>query len=141
MTSPECPNHGVVFDLGAIGGEMRQDEAYERGGHTARTLVHAPDLRVLLVVMKAGSHIAKHRANESAVIHALYGQVRLRLPDRTVELHAGHLLTLEPGIQHDVEAAVDSAFVLTLSWHDGQCNRGDLNRPPIQGQFNRARES
>ena len=117
MPSPEPSHHGGVFDLEAIDGEMRQDGAYERGGHTARTLVHAPDLRVLLIVMTAGSRIAEHRANETAAIHTISGHVRLRLPDRTVELPAGHLLALEPGIQHDVEAAVDSAVVLTLGWH------------------------
>ena len=120
MPSPGSLQRGMVFDLGAIDHEMRQEVIYKRGGHTARTLVHAPDLRVLLVIMKAGSRIAEHRANESASIHTLSGHVCLRLPDRTVELPAGRLLALEPGLQHDVEAVVDSAFVLTLGWHNGE---------------------
>jgi quercetin dioxygenase-like cupin family protein len=120
MPSPESPQYGVVFDLGAIDREMRQDEAYEREGHTARTLVHALDLRVLLVIMRAGSRIAEHRANETATIHTVSGHVCLRLPDRTVELSAGQLLALGPGLKHDVEATVDSTFVLTLGWHQGQ---------------------
>ena len=120
MPSPESPQYGVVFDLGAIDREMRQDGAYERGGHTARTLVHAPDLRVLLVIMKAGSRIADHRANETASIHTVSGHVCLRLRDRTVELPSGRLLALGPGLQHDVEATVDSAFILTLGWCKGQ---------------------
>lgn len=120
MPSPAFPQHGIAFDLGAIDYEMRQEVAYERGGHTARTLVHAADLRVLLVVMQAGSHIAEHRANESAAIHAVSGHVSVHLHDRTVELPAGRLLALAPGLQHDVEAVIDSAFILTLGWHNGQ---------------------
>jgi quercetin dioxygenase-like cupin family protein len=113
-----------VFDLGAIDREMRQDGADEREGHTARTLVHAPDLRVLLVVMKAGSRIAEHRANETASIHTVSGHVCLRLPDRTVELPAGQLLALGPGLQHDVEARIDSTFILTLGWHSASTEEG-----------------
>lgn len=124
MASPAVPHQGIVFDLGAIDYEMRQDVAYERGGHTARTLVHAADLRVLLVVMQAGSHIAEHRANESAASHAVSGHVSVHLYDRTVELAAGRLLALAPGLQQDVEAAVDSAFILTLGWHNEQPSTG-----------------
>jgi quercetin dioxygenase-like cupin family protein len=118
MSQPESAEHGVAFDLGAIEREMRQEGAYERNGHTARTLLRAPDLRVLLIVIKGGSRIAEHQAIASASIHALSGQLRLRLPDRTVELRAGQLVVLGGGLRHDVEAAIDSTFVLTLGWHD-----------------------
>lgn len=107
---------GSVFDLAAIDSELRKGEAYMREGHTARTLTRKPDLRILLVVMKAGARIAEHRANETASVFALSGHVRLRLPDETADLAAGRLIALEPGLPHDVEAVVDSAFLLTLGW-------------------------
>jgi quercetin dioxygenase-like cupin family protein len=116
MTKPASDQQGITFDLAAIEREMRQEEPYRREGHTARTLMRAPDLRVVLVAIKGGDRIAEHHVRESAVIHAISGQLRLRLPDRTVELPAGQLLVLEPDLAHDVEAAVDSAFVLTLGW-------------------------
>jgi hypothetical protein len=94
-----------------------KEDPYERNGHTARTLLRAPDLRVLLIVIKGGSRMATP-AIASASIHALSSQLRLHLPDRTVELRAGHLLALGGGLRHDVEAAIDSTFVLTLGWHD-----------------------
>lgn len=120
MATPESPQHGVTFDLGAIVREMRQEEPYQREGHTARTLVKAPDLRLVLVAMKAGSRIAEHHASESASVHTISGRVQLRLPGRTVELPAGQILVLGRGLSHDVEAATDSAFVLTLGWHNEQ---------------------
>jgi quercetin dioxygenase-like cupin family protein len=106
----------TFFDLAAIDEELRKGDAYQREGHTARTLVRRPDLRVVLVVMKAGARIAEHHADETATVQALRGSIRLRLPDRAAELTAGSLLVLERGVKHDVEAVAESAFLLTLGW-------------------------
>ena len=103
-----------MFHLDAVDDEMRRAAAYEREGHTARTLLRLDDLRVVLVVMKAGSRIKEHQADGSACIHALCGHLRVRLPDRTVDVPAGRLLALAGGLRHDVEAVADSAFLLTL---------------------------
>ena len=119
MPKPASVAKGATFDLVAIDREMRVESAYERSGHTARTLARTPDLRVVLVVMRTGSRIAEHHTNETAAIHVLSGQVRVKLPSRTVELRSGQLLVLESGLRHDVEAPEDSAFVLTLGWPGG----------------------
>ena len=78
--------------------------------------MRAADLRVLLIAIKGGTRIAEHHANETTSIHAISGHLRLHVPDGTIELPAGRLLLLEPGVNHDVEAAADSALVLTLGW-------------------------
>lgn len=125
MAKPESPEFGVIIDLTAIGQEMRTEEAYVREGHTARTLVREHDLRVVLIVMKAGSRMAEHSANETVSIQPLSGRLRLQLPrlarqreDRIVDLPVGRLLVLERGNEHDVEAIDDSAFLLTFGWKD-----------------------
>jgi quercetin dioxygenase-like cupin family protein len=105
-----------MFDLAGIEHELRKEDAYLREGHTARTLVRKADLRIVLVVMKTGARIAEHRAKETATVHALSGHLRLRLPDKTAELPAGRLLAMDAGLEHDVEAVADSAFLLTLGW-------------------------
>lgn len=120
MTKPELTHKGDVFDLASLEAEMRREEAYQREGHTARTLVREQDLRIVLVVMKAGARIAEHRANDTASVHTLSGHVRLQLPDKVAELPAGHLLVLERGLRHDVEAVAESTFVLTLGWQPKQ---------------------
>ena len=117
MTQSEAAMaQGISFDLGAVDSELRAEDAYQREGHTARTLVRSPDLRIVLVVMKAGARIAEHRANETVSVHTLSGHVRLGLPDKAADLVAGQLLVLERGQRHDVEAIRDSAFLLTLGW-------------------------
>ena len=116
MTKPQSTREGAIFDLASAARDMRQEDAYARDGHTARTLVRDPDLRIVLIVMKAGSRLAGHQANETASIHALSGHFRLQLSDRVVDLHAGSLLVLERGLRHDVASIVESAFLLTLGW-------------------------
>jgi hypothetical protein len=41
------------------------------------------------------------------------------LPDQIVELPAGHLLMLDRGIAHDVQAVDESVLLLTMCWHGG----------------------
>jgi quercetin dioxygenase-like cupin family protein len=120
MSKPEPTHQGAIFDLAAIDAEMRREDAYARVGHTARTLVREEDLRIVLIVMKAGGRMAEHQASDTASIHALSGHVRLRLPEKTVDMPAGRLLVLERGLRHDVEAVAESAFLLTLGWQAEQ---------------------
>ena len=113
---PESLEQGLLCDLAAIEREMRLEPAYHRHGHAARALARADDLRIMLIVLKAGAHIRQHQAQETAAIHLVSGQVRLRLASRLVELQAGQLLVLGSGLPHDVTAERDSAFTLTLGW-------------------------
>lgn len=116
MSKPTDPGAGAALDLAAADREMRRAEPYLREGHTARTLVREPDLRIVLIVMTAGARLAEHRADETASVHALSGHIRLHLPDKTVDLPSGRLLVLESGLRHDVEAIEESALLLTLGW-------------------------
>jgi quercetin dioxygenase-like cupin family protein len=116
MTATQSANHGVVFSVGSIHQDLVREEAYARKGHTARTLVREPGLRVVLFAMKAGARIAEHSVDEAATVHVLSGQLRLRLPSGAVELGADQLLLLERAVPHDVEALADARFLLTLGW-------------------------
>ena len=115
MTKPNVIAEGVELDLAAADRELRAEDAYQRDGHTARTLIREPTMRIVLVVMRAGGKMAEHRTQDTASIYAISGTVRLVLPTRTVELQAGRLLVIPPGLTHDVEAVGDSAFLLTLA--------------------------
>lgn len=122
MSKPVSIESGAVFGLATIAAELRCDPVYERTGHVARTLVRVADLRVVLIVLAAGGHVAEHTAGETASVHLLAGKVRLKLPDREVELGPGELLVLDRGLPHDVTAVADSAFLLTLAWHGNNDN-------------------
>jgi quercetin dioxygenase-like cupin family protein len=120
MTKPTPITETAMFELAAIDRELRAEDAYRRDGHTARTLIREPALRIVLVVMKAGARIAEHRAQEITSIQAVTGQVRVTLLERSLELTAGGVLVVAPDLRHQVEAVADSGLLLTLAW----CERG-----------------
>ena len=106
------------FDLNQELEELRREDSWEReSGRSSKTLAKYPDFRIVLVCMKAGSHMNDHRAEARISIQALHGKIQLHIPDqKSIELLAGQLLTLDCGMHHDVEALEESAFLLTVAW-------------------------
>ena len=81
MPRPDSPEFGAVHDLVEIAREMRGEQEYHHDhGHVARTLVRAHDLRVVLIAIQAGAHIAEHVAQATVAIQVVSGRVRIRLP-------------------------------------------------------------
>lgn len=109
------------FDLDQEMQELRREDSWEREtGRSSKTLAKYPDFRIVLVCMKAGSHMNDHKAEARISIQALRGKVLLHVPDRkSIELSTGQLLTLDCGMHHDVEAVEESAFLLTVAWGKG----------------------
>jgi quercetin dioxygenase-like cupin family protein len=105
------------FDLMGELDQLQRDESWKQAaGRSSRTLVKYADLRIVLIGMKANTRMHEHTAAARISVQTLSGHIRLHLPQQVVELPAGHLLALDECIPHDVEAAEDSAFLLTLSW-------------------------
>ena len=95
---------------------MWKEEAWQTdAGRSARTLVKYPDLRIVLVSMKAGTRFKQHKTSARFAILMLAGHVRLHLPNATVEVPRGELLALDRDISHDVEAIRQSTFLLILA--------------------------
>ena len=107
----------LQFDLIGELDQLHQDESWQQAaGRGSKTLVKHPDLRIVLIAMKAKTRMHEHTAAARISVHTLSGHIRLHLPEQVVELPVGHLLALDECVPHDVEAAEDSAFLLTLSW-------------------------
>lgn len=98
--------------------EQLKSEGRWQSGHTAKTLAKYPDFRVVLIVMKTGGRLEKHRTEGRISVQALDGRIRFSTAERSVELVPGQMVTLEHDIPHDVEGVVDSAFLLTIAWPD-----------------------
>ena len=106
----------LTFDLAAEAEALMREPTWQVHGHNAKTLVKHPDFRVVLISLKQGARMNEHSADQCVTIHALSGNLRIHLPDRTLDLSAGTLLALEQTVLHDVEARSDSVFVLSLGW-------------------------
>jgi quercetin dioxygenase-like cupin family protein len=107
----------LQFNLARELDQLHRDESWlHPTGRSSRTIVKYADLRIVLIAMKANTRMHEHTAAGRVSVHTLSGHIRLHLPDRVVNLPAGHLLALDRSVSHDVEASEDSAFLLTLSW-------------------------
>lgn len=109
----------LTFDLGAEIKQLQREEHWRKDGRISKTLVKYSDFRIVLVLMQKETLMQEHKADARISIHALRGRLRVRLPEKTVELSAGHLLVLEKSLPHDVEAVEESAFLLSISWPHG----------------------
>ena len=112
----------LTLDLNHEIEHLRSEERWQ-SGHTAKTLAKYPDFRVVLIVMKTGGRLEKHQTEGRISVHTLDGQIRFNTAERSVDLPAGQMLTLERGIPHDIEGIVDSAFLLTIAWPDASSAR------------------
>ena len=110
----------LQFDLASELDQLHRDESWlQITGRSSKTLVKYPDLRIVLIAMKANTRMHEHMAAGKISVQLLNGHIRLHLPEKVVDLPAGHLLALDQCVPHDVEATEDSAFLLTLSWPPG----------------------
>lgn len=104
------------FDLHAEASALRAEPAFVEQGHTAKTLIKHPDLRVVLLVLGREGRFKEHRTDHGITVQAISGRIRLNLPDESFDLEPGQLLALEPSVPHDVEALVDSVALLSIGW-------------------------
>jgi quercetin dioxygenase-like cupin family protein len=106
---------GVTHDLAEELFHFTNHKPWQSGLYS-KVLVKADDLRVLLMAMEVGAKMKEHHADGTITIHVLQGVLFLRVQEKSQELQSGQILTLAPGIKHDVEARDDSAFLVTISW-------------------------
>jgi quercetin dioxygenase-like cupin family protein len=103
--------------------QLRREDSWQREtGRSSKTLAKYPDFRIVLILMKGGTRMRQHRAEGRISIQQLKGLTCIHLADRKVNVSAGHLLVLDCGVLHDVEALEESALLLTISWRRDKSN-------------------
>ena len=100
------------LDIGAALATLRGERHPAVDGHRQITLSHHGPLRLVLYAFESGGRLPEHRAPGYVTIHVLRGALRVRTARQAYDLAAGHVLTLDPGISHDVEAAAESDVLL-----------------------------
>ena len=77
----------LQFDLASELDQLHQDESWlQPTGRSSKTLVKHPDLRIVLIAMKANTRMHEHTAAGRISVHSLNGHIRLHLPERVVDL-------------------------------------------------------
>jgi len=106
-----------LIDLAEEARQLRSQPGWNEHGQSAKTLVKHEHFRIVLVAVRAGRRSAEHSAEESMSAQAIEGAVRMHLEaGGHVELRAGNVLALAPGLCHDFEAMEDATLLLTLAW-------------------------
>lgn len=116
IREPE-PTSGPVLTF-SLYTETRRLESEQpwQAEHTANTIVKYPDLRVILVALKAGGKLHEHRTAGRISIQTLSGLIEVHTPSGVIQMPVGHLTTLDHDLVHDVVAVGDSVFLLTIAW-------------------------
>ncbi|MFI5398776.1 MAG: cupin domain-containing protein [Candidatus Binatia bacterium] len=105
----------LTFDIPALLTQVKQESTWRTGSRNAITLLKTQGLRVVLVAMHAGTMIPSHRAEGPIAVQLLEGQLVFSAGSKNVTLAPAQLLTLQPGIPHDLEAKGECAFLLTIA--------------------------
>ncbi len=106
----------MTFDLPAILAEIKEEPTWHSSKRNAVTLLKQPGWRVVLIALQAGTEIASHRTNSAVSLHALEGLLMVQVVgEKTFTLAAGQLVTVSPGLEHALQAPVESAFLLTIA--------------------------
>ena len=125
MQTPVSADDGTMiadlahFDLAQEIAEFEQHKPWRKGIHS-KTLFKKKDFRVVLICMEAAARIDEHHADGTSSVQVLKGAIRYTTQEQIYNLQSGSLLTLGASIKHDVEAVVESGFLLTISWPDNQ---------------------
>jgi quercetin dioxygenase-like cupin family protein len=117
---PELANDVIRKNIQGELEKLKDAESWQReAGRSSETIVKYPEFRIVLIRMKPGSYMSHHRAEGPISVHSVFGKIRVHLPDdRMEELNPGDLLALERGLEHDVEAVEECAFLLTVAWSE-----------------------
>jgi quercetin dioxygenase-like cupin family protein len=86
--------------------------------HSAITLVKRDGLRVVLLVMSAGSEVPGHKVEAGLTVQVLRGSVRFRVEGEERFLARGRLFAVSRGLEHDLLAIEETELLLTLGFRD-----------------------
>jgi quercetin dioxygenase-like cupin family protein len=123
---PELASAVIKRNIGDELEKLKSAPSWQReSGRSSETIVKYAEFRIVLVRMKHGSYMDHHRTEGPFSVHVILGRLRLHLPEnRTEDLCAGELLALERGLEYDVEALEECAFLLTLAWPEAMAAEG-----------------
>lgn len=77
-------------------------------------LANEPDMRLLLLCLRAGQQVPEHSAAGSITVQAISGRATFYDGDEPCEMYAGSLVRLDAGRAHRVEAHTDTALLVTM---------------------------
>ncbi len=107
-----APQH--AYDLDEVAARLKQELHAGEAGHRQETLYKHGATSVSLFLFGHLTRLASHRAKGVVILQVLKGHLQVTAGGQANDLHAGHLLVLAPGVEHDVVARQESQMLLTV---------------------------
>lgn len=112
----QLSGEALAFQLNREGAALEAAARNASSGRAGKQLVKEGQLRVTLVGLAPGNTLEEHHVDGPVTIQTLAGQVRVKTENDNVVLPAGHLLMLEAGLLHTLEAIEPSQVLLTIAF-------------------------
>jgi len=93
---------------------LPQETQFAPNGIVSRTILHAPNGRMVLFGFAAGQELTEHTSTQHALIQILTGECEFSLAGKAHLLKAGDLLYMPPHLPHAVKATRQFSMLLTL---------------------------
>lgn len=107
--------HLVTIDLLSFIEQIKKEKTWKAADRNAITVFKTNGLRIVLIALRKGAEMIKHKAGGLISIQMLKGKMQLNTDDRTVQLRKGQMLALHKGIPHSLLAKKKTIFLLTLT--------------------------
>jgi quercetin dioxygenase-like cupin family protein len=93
---------------------LAAETQYASNGIVSRTLLRAPNARVVLFGFAEGQELTEHTSTQTAMVQVLSGECDFSLYGKVHQLKAGDFLYMPANAPHAVKATTQFSMLLTL---------------------------
>jgi quercetin dioxygenase-like cupin family protein len=108
----------LPFLLSAEDETLRELAEGSKTGRAGKTLVKQGPLRVTLVALTKGTTLPSHQVSGPISIQSIRGCLRLTTDRGGLDVSAGTLIAIGPGVAHTAKAHDDCAILITFAMPD-----------------------
>ena len=108
----------LPFMLSAEDDTLRELAEGSKTGRAGKTLVKQGPLRVTLVALTKGTTLPSHQVSGPISIQSIRGCLRLTTDRGNLDVSAGTLIAIGPGVAHTAKAHDDCAILITFAMAD-----------------------
>ncbi|HQF42857.1 MAG TPA: hypothetical protein PK073_08065 [Ignavibacteriaceae bacterium] len=104
----------LFFSLDKEIKKLKAESKLEKGDRNAITLQKSSEMRVVLISMRKGASLNKHKVEGPITLFVLSGKIQFIAGESSINLSKNGYIVLEETIKHDVVAKEDALFLLTI---------------------------
>ncbi len=95
--------------------EIKNERTWLEGDRNAITLLKTTLMRIVLITLRKGAIIKKHKAAGAISLQVLEGKMIFKSNDQLIELARDEMITIHEGIPYSVHAKEDTVFLITIN--------------------------